>query len=96
MEPNTNKEQVRHMSPSLTAQTPGLDATAEVRDIAMRQVTWVRENRALFLGVVGGLAAIGLGTWLVLRARRPSRMDLLRSKGEDVLDWLRELPSKVR
>jgi hypothetical protein len=96
METNTNKEQVRYMSPSLTAQTPGLDATAEARDFAMRQVTWVRENRALLFSVVGGLAAIGLGAYLVLRSRRPTRMELLRGKGEDILDWLRELPSKVK
>src|SRR5215470_10207190 len=85
----------RSMSPSLSSQTPGMDATAPVRDMAMRKVAWMRENRALVVGIVGGLAAIGLGTWLMVRARRPTRMELLRARGEDALDWLRALPSKL-
>ncbi len=80
----------RTMSPSLTEQTPGLDRNAQLRDMAMREMTWMRENRAMLLGIVGGLAAIGLGTWLVLRSRRPTRLEMLRSRGEDLLDWLRE------
>ncbi len=94
MDIHTN-EQARSMSPSLSAQTPGLDATAPVRDVAMRQWAWVRENRALCIGLVGGLAAIGIGTWMIVRGRRPSRMDLLRARGEDALDWLREMSSKL-
>jgi len=80
----------RGESPSLTDQTPGLDKLAPIRDAAMRQVTWVRENRAMVLSIFGGLAAIGLGAWLVLRSRRPSKMELLRSRGEELVDWLRD------
>ncbi len=94
MDIHTN-EQARSMSPSLSAQTPGLDATSQARDMAMRKVAWMRENRALLVGVVGGLAAISVGTWLIVRARRPTRMELLRARGEDVLDWLRDLSEKI-
>jgi hypothetical protein len=88
MDINVN-ETSRGMSPSLKNQTPGMDATRSARDEAMRQVAWLRENRAIVGGIVGGLVAIGLGTWLVLRARRPTRMEMLRDRGQDILDWLR-------
>jgi hypothetical protein len=83
-------ETSRTMSPSLTEQTPGLDKTAPLRDRAMREVAWMRENRAVLSGIVGGLVAIGLGTWLVLRARRPTRMDILRARGLDAYGWVRD------
>jgi hypothetical protein len=80
----------RTMSPSLTAQTPGLDTTAPARRMAMRQVAWAQENPAVLLGVLGGLAAIAAGTWLILRARRPSRWSMWRDRGEDAVAWIRE------
>src|SRR5262249_33921558 len=83
-------EPSRTMSPSLTEQTPGLDRTASLRDAAMRELTRLREHRALLGGIVGGLMAISLGTWLVLRARRPTRLELLRARGEDIYGWLRD------
>ncbi len=88
MDINVN-ETSRGMSPSLKNQTPGMDVTRAARDEAMRKMAWVRENRNLVGGIVGGLVAIGLGTWLILRARRPTRMEMLKSRGMDVLDWMR-------
>jgi len=83
----------RGMSPSLSNQTPGLDPEREVRDIAMRQWTWAKENPGIALGILGGLFAIGLGSWLILRSRRPTRYemfrDLMADKGSDLRDWFR-------
>ncbi len=79
----------RGMSPSLGEQTPGMDATREVRDIAMRQWAWARENKGITISLMGGLVAIGFGTWLILRARRPTRLEMLRDKGSDLADWIR-------
>jgi hypothetical protein len=86
---NEVNTRTKGMSPSLTNQTPGMDAEREVRDIAMRQLSWLRENRGFALGLLGGICAIGLGAWLIVRARRPSRMDMLRAKGSDLADWFR-------
>jgi hypothetical protein len=79
----------RGMSPSLAEQTPGMDATREVRDVAMRQWAWARENKGIALGLIGGLAAIGIGTWLIVRSRRPTRLEMLRDRGSDIADWIR-------
>ncbi len=79
----------RGMSPSLTDQTPGLDAERGVRDFAMRRWSWVKENQAIALGILGGLCAIGLGTWLIVRSREPTRLEMLRDKGSDLADWIR-------
>lgn len=95
MDINVN-ETSRGMSPSLKNQTPGMDATRAARDEAMRKMAWLRENRNVVGGIVGGLVAIGLGTWLVLRARRPTRMEMLKNRGMDVLDWLRSRLDELR
>ncbi len=79
----------RGMSPSLTNQTPGLDAGREARDFALRQWSWLKENQGLTLGILGGLCAIGIGTWLLVRSRQPTRLEMLRDKGSDLVDWIR-------
>jgi hypothetical protein len=86
----------RGMSPSLSEQTPGLDRTSRVRGLAMRPVSYARERPAVVLSIVGGLVVLGIGTWLAVRSRRPSRLEmlrdqglLLRDKGIDLIDWLR-------
>ena len=86
----------RGMSPSLTEQTPGLDATSRVRSYAMRPVSYARERPAVVLSIVGGLVVLGIGTWLAMRTRRPTRLEMLRDhgvalrdKGVDLYDWLR-------
>jgi hypothetical protein len=86
----------RGMSPSLSEQTPGLDATSRARNLAMRPVSWARERPAIAFSILGGLAVIGIGTFLAMRSRRPSRLEmlrdqgiLLRDKGADLYDWLR-------
>ena len=81
------------MSPSLSEQTPGLDRTARVRNLAMRPVSWVREQPALAASILGGLAVIGLGTWLAFRSRRMSRFEQftagVKCGATDAYDWLR-------
>ena len=84
------------MSPSLTEQTPGLDRTSRARNLAMRPVSYARERPAVVLSILGGLVVLGLGTWLAVRSRRPTRLELLRDKGIflrdkgiDLYDWLR-------
>jgi hypothetical protein len=85
------------MSPSLTDQTPGLDRASRARNLAMRPVSFVREQPALAASVIGGLIVIGLGTWLALRSRRTSRLeriaDDIRCYADEAYGWLR---SKVR
>jgi hypothetical protein len=77
------------MSPSLEEQTPGLEPTSRVRNLAMRPVAWVRERPDIAIAIFGGLAAVGLGTWLALRNRRVSRIDQIKSRAEDMVGWLR-------
>jgi hypothetical protein len=86
----------RGMSPPLSEQTPGLDRTRRVRNVAMRPVSYARERPAVVMSIVGGLVVLGIGTWLAMRSRRPSRMELLRDKGvylrdkgSELIDWLR-------
>lgn len=90
----------RGMSPSLSEQTPGLDSTSKVRGLAMRPVAYARERPAVVASILGGLVVIGIGTWLAMRARRPTRWELLRDygldlgssardRGIDLYDWLR-------
>lgn len=86
----------RGMSPSLTEQTPGLDSTSRVRNLAMRPVSYARERPAVVLSIVGGLVVLGIGTWLAMRSRKPTRLQMLRDKGiflrdkgVDLVDWLR-------
>lgn len=79
----------RGMSPSLAQQTPGLDTARPIRDLVIRETSWFRENKGLALSVLGGIAAMGLGTWLVLRRREPTRMELAREKGAELFEWLR-------
>jgi hypothetical protein len=77
------------MSPSLSDQTPGLDPTSRARSLALRPVSWARERPAIALSILGGLCAIGLGTWLMLRTRRTSRLEDLRGRAEEMVGWLR-------
>lgn len=81
------------MSPSLREQTPGLDTLSRVRDYAMRPVSWARERPALSASIIGGLALIGIGTFLALRSRRQSRWEMfsdeLQSRAGDLYGWLR-------
>jgi hypothetical protein len=81
------------MSPSLSELTPGLDRTSRVRNLAMRPVSWVREQPALAASILGGLAVIGLGTWLAFRSRRMSRfeqlLDDVKCGATDAYGWLR-------
>jgi hypothetical protein len=81
------------MSPSLSEQTPGLDRTRRVRDLAMRPVSWAREQPALAASILGGLALIGLGTLLAFTLRRPSRYQrlnrLVRRRAGDAYGWMR-------
>jgi hypothetical protein len=90
----------RGMSPSLSEQTPGLDKTSRVRSLAMRPVSYARERPAVVASIVGGLVVLGIGTWLAMRSRRPTRWQLLRDygidlgttardRGVDLFDWLR-------
>jgi hypothetical protein len=86
----------RGMSPSLTEQTPGLDATSKVRTYAMRPVSYARERPAVVASILGGLVVLGIGTWLAMRSRRPTRLEMLRDhglalrdRGVDLYDWLR-------
>jgi hypothetical protein len=83
-----NETTTRGMSPPLSAQTPGLDSTRDLRDMAMRKISWLRENKGYVIGICGGLALVGLGSWLVFR-HKPTRMELMRDKGEELLDWMR-------
>jgi len=82
------------MSPSLSEQTPGLDRVSRVRNLAMRPVSWAREKPALAASIIGGLAVIGLGTWLALRTRSVSRYErlnrLLRRRAGRAYGWVRQ------
>ncbi len=81
------------MSPSLEEQTPGLDALSRVRDLAMRPVSWMRERPALGASIIGGLALIGIGSFLAFRSRRQSRWEMfadeLQGRAEELYGWLR-------
>jgi hypothetical protein len=90
------EERGRGMSASLTDQTPGLDPQARLRNMAMRPVSYARERPAIVLSIVGGMIVLGIGTWLALRSRRPTRWDLVKGYGRmakdhgvDALDWVR-------
>jgi hypothetical protein len=86
---NVDMREGQGPSPSLSEQTPGLDRTARARDLAMRPISWARERPAMLVSLVGGLMVIGIGTWLAVRSRRPSRLEMLRDRGVDLYDWLR-------
>ncbi len=94
---SSNHNDLRHgMSPSLTEQTPGLDRTSRVRNLAMRPVSYARERPAVAVSIIGGLIVLGIGTWLALRQRRPTRWQMMRDygvavkdRGVDAYDWLR-------
>jgi hypothetical protein len=74
---------------SLPSQTPGLDKTRKVRDLAVRGASWARERPAAVIGVLGGLLVAGLGLFLALRARRPTRIERFRDGASDLWDRLR-------
>jgi hypothetical protein len=79
----------RGMSPSLTDQTPGLDKTSRLRGAVMRPVSYARERPAIVLSIVGGLVVLGIGTWLALRTRRPTRWQMMKDYGTDAYEWVR-------
>jgi hypothetical protein len=83
-----NETTGRGMSPPLSAQTPGLDETRQLRDMAMRQITRIRENKAYAIGMAGGLVVVALGAWLMFR-HRPTRLERMRDRGGDLVDWMR-------
>jgi hypothetical protein len=77
------------MSPPLADQTPGLDTTARVRNLAMRPVSWARERPDIAFSILGGIAVIGIGTWLAMRSRKMSRLEQIQCKAEEMYGWLR-------
>jgi hypothetical protein len=77
------------MAPPLSEQTPGLDVTSRVRTLAMRPVSWARERPDIAVSILGGLAVLGIGTWLAMRSRRMSRLDEIKCKAEEMYGWLR-------
>ena len=91
--PGNSAYEGRGMSPSLSEQTPGMDKTSRIRNMAMRPVSYVRERPGISLSILGGLIVLGIGTYLALRPRRRTRwemmMDYARGYGTDAYDWMR-------
>jgi hypothetical protein len=95
-----NIREGRGISPSLSEQTPGMDRASRARNMAMRPVSYARERPAIALSILGGLVVLGLGTWLALRSRKPTRWEMLRDygvglgvglkhRGAGAYDWMR-------
>ena len=74
--PGNTVYEARGMSPPLSEQTPGLDKTSRLRNMAMRPVSYARERPGVTLSILGGIIVLGIGTYLALRPRRPTRWEM--------------------
>jgi hypothetical protein len=73
----------------LSQQTPGLDPTQRVKNIAMRPVSWARERPDLAAAIIGGIAVVSIGAFFAIRASRKSRFDELMCYVEDMYGKVR-------
>lgn len=73
----------------LSQQTPGLDPTQRVKNMAMRPVSFARERPDIAAAIIGGIFVAGIGAYFALRASRKSRFEELKCAVEDMYGKLR-------